>query len=123
MTRWFCSDCGAAFFRNADETWKTRCVPCFVKHKNTRAGVVKQPASPDYRTLWEKVNAECFRLQRRVADLEQQLANRPCSPLEPELREYLPRLVQLAHPDRHGGSLAANRATQWLLDVKRRLHS
>ena len=33
----------------------------------------------------------------------------------------LPRLLQLCHPDRHGGSKAANLATSWLLKARERL--
>lgn len=38
------------------------------------------------------------------------------------LHEHLPRLRQLCHPDRHGGSLAATNATQWLNAIRERLH-
>ena len=96
MKRWFCSDCGKAFFRQLDETWKTRCVSCFVRHKNARVEI-----GPDYRALWEQADAECYRLRTRVSALER----------------------QLAHTDRHNNSTAATVATQWLLDVKRRLNS
>lgn len=67
------------------------------------------------------------RLQKEVERLQ---ADRP-DPIEEQLRhlrgmhskpsipvEMWRRLVQLAHPDRHGGSPAANVATQWLLQVR-----
>lgn len=34
--------------------------------------------------------------------------------------EMLKRILQLCHPDRHGGSEASHKATQWLLDQRRR---
>ncbi len=34
----------------------------------------------------------------------------------PELLDQWRRLVQLAHPDKHGGSAAAVEATRWLLE-------
>jgi len=42
-------------------------------------------------------------------------------PLRAELREHLRGLLMLAHPDRHGGSALATKATQWLLSVRDRL--
>jgi hypothetical protein len=42
-------------------------------------------------------------------------------PIATELSAHLPLLIQLAHPDRHGGSQAATRATQWLLAMRKRL--
>ena len=38
-----------------------------------------------------------------------------------ELAERLPLLLQLAHPDRHGNSVASTKATQWLLALRKRL--
>lgn len=35
-----------------------------------------------------------------------------------ELKGHLPRLIQLCHPDRHGGSPASHRATQWLIQQR-----
>lgn len=37
-----------------------------------------------------------------------------------ELVEHLPRLLQLCHPDRHGGSETANKVTQFLLALRKR---
>jgi hypothetical protein len=38
-----------------------------------------------------------------------------------ELPQRVRALLQLAHPDRHGGSQLANEITQWLLRVRREL--
>ena len=35
--------------------------------------------------------------------------------------ERIRKLIQLCHPDKHGGSPAANEATQWLLGMKDKL--
>lgn len=113
-----CPKCGSIYYK--DEVWKRVCLSCYLKMKDA-APRLSKPAGPDYRLLWEQADAENFRLSMRVADLERQLANRPRSPLEAELRDVLPRLVQCCHPDRHGNSAASTVATQWLLDVKRRL--
>lgn len=107
MTRWFCVDCGDAFFREVDETWKTRCIHCFKKMKRA-----------------EQPHCECLRLQNLVAELRAQLATRPVLDVDlmSELREMLPRLRQLCHPDRHDGSMAATKASQWLNAIRERLH-
>lgn len=39
------------------------------------------------------------------------------------IAELLPALIQLCHPDRHGNSQAANRATQWLLKTRKTLRN
>lgn len=112
--RAFCLDCGAAFHREVDESWKVRCLPCFKSHKRAND-------DPDYRAQWQRSDAECLRLRTRVADLEARLMEAD-SALTGELRDMLPRLRQLCHPDRHEGSLAANRASQWLNEVHGRLN-
>lgn len=34
--------------------------------------------------------------------------------------DLLPKLIRLCHPDRHGGSKAANEVTSWLLEQRQR---
>jgi hypothetical protein len=122
----WCVDCGRAVHRDADESWKVRCIPCFKKHK--RAEEAHAPWRVDESAVWRdrylEADSQCFKLQCLVDDLRAQLAARPSldSALADELREMLPRLRQLCHPDRHDGSVAANRASQWLNDLRARLH-
>lgn len=72
--------------------------------------------------------------ERQLTELQEQLALSqqiirqlalkkpvPASSVERELAENWRALVQLAHPDKHGGSQGATRLTQWLNDVKGRL--
>ena len=60
---------------------------------------------------WKKRCTACWvRLKRAAED-----------PLHDEIAANLPVLIQLCHPDRHNGSAASTRATQWLLDLRRRL--
>jgi hypothetical protein len=105
-----CKKCGTNFFRTAEESWKTLCIPCFKE---------KRRAEASYFTLWQRATAEADRLAEALETLERQLT--VPSALERELRKQLPRLIQLCHPDRHGGSEASNHATAWLLSVKRSL--
>lgn len=120
-----CVDCGKGFHRDPGEHWKVRCVSCFKRMKRAE----EAPSwRPDESAIWQgrywELDSECSRLKTQVADLRAQLAARPSmdSDLAAELREMLPRLRQLCHPDRHDGSLAANRASQWLNAIRERLH-
>ena len=76
--------------------WATRCRPCFAAGKRAELDALfNENAS---------LRAENARL--RVA----------AGQIEPTMFR---RLVQLCHPDRHGGSQAANDATIWLLAQRR----
>ena len=59
--------------------------------------------------------------QRKRAALEFQAPRRQGKPGKGLSADSIPpeqwrRLVQLAHPDKHGGSVAAAEATRWLLE-------
>lgn len=82
VSRAHCIDCGAPFARDVDETWKVRCIACYVRLKRART-----TAADD------------------------------CDEFVRNLR----LLIQLCHPDKHGGSEAATRATRWLLSVRNRV--
>lgn len=120
-----CLDCGLSFHRGADEAWKTRCIDCFkrAKQRESEARVQRESEAAIWQAKFYEENARNFALQQRIASLTQQLAARPAdSPLDQELRAMLPRLRQLCHPDRHSGSVMANRASQWLNGLHGRLN-
>ncbi len=75
-----CAKCGRTFEREASETWKRLCFPCWKAGKDAADKPTPAPAAP--------------------------------MPIDPVM---LRRLIQLCHPDRHGGSEAASVATTWLL--------
>lgn len=118
VVRDLCCDCGKPFTRTLDESWKIRCFPCFKKSKEE--------------SIWrDRVNAA----DQKIAKLEQQLRQQALtikvllskmdahkSSLETEIQDHWRTLIQLVHPDKHNGSEAATRATQWLLSVKKRLN-
>ena len=125
MTMARCKDCGCHFERATDETWKVRCITCFKKSKRA------EPAAIDSAWIDRALVAES-----RAAALESQVeqqrltirqlaalqATRPASTsLDRELAEHWRSLVQLVHPDKHGGSPGATRLTQWLNEIKGRL--
>jgi hypothetical protein len=126
--RALCVDCGNAFYREEDERWKVRCITCFKKSK--RADLIPvdsnliaraQAAEERAAMLHEKFERQKLTIQILQRELEEQRARRYDSGLDRELAEQLPRLLMVAHPDRHNGSQAATKATQWLLDVRGRL--
>jgi hypothetical protein len=124
--RAFCVDCGLPFHREADEEWKIRCVPCFKKSK--RAESVPATATTTDSFWKEQAMAAEHRVQALRRDYNALLAefNRLTrqprqSEFDRELVEQLPRLLMVAHPDKHNGSQAATKATQWLLSVRERL--
>lgn len=125
-----CAECGAPFRRGADEAWKTLCIPCFKRSKN-----LERQTGSEARALAAENEAAHLRGQLRHAHAEIQHffemamerqaeihALRARAELADDLLEHLPRLRQLCHPDRHGGSLAANKASQWLNAIREKLH-
>lgn len=84
-----CIDCGAEFHREPDEPWKTRCLPCWRENRE-----------PDVSRLKAEIaflRSEIDRLRERQAQFT---------------ADELKRIRRLCHPDRHGGSLAANEISQ-----------
>lgn len=133
MKRALCSDCGKAFFREEDEAWKALCIPCFKRSKTLERHAELERA--EARALTAENEAANLRGQLRQAHAEIQHffdmamkgqaeinALRDRATLADDLREQLPRLRQLCHPDRHDGSAAATKASQWLNSVRERLH-
>lgn len=133
-----CCDCGKTFHRDIDETWKTRCVSCFVKSKKreeadqqwqVRAIHAERNlaiAENQVEELEQEINQFQWKmdgLQSEIDKLQSEVFSLKMnhSGLDRELAEHLRTLLQLAHPDKHGGSVASTKATQWLLTVRNRL--
>jgi hypothetical protein len=66
---------------------------------------------------WRLRCLDCWR--RRKATATPDAATAPTAPPLIDA-DMLRRLIQLAHPDRHGGSEAARIATAWLLEQRQR---
>lgn len=100
--------------------WQVRCRPCYASFK-------KKEESALQRTLNEK-DAEISSLKLRIECLEWELndTERRLRDLQYEFRqrcininippEQWRRLMQLSHPDKHGGSATATEVTRWLLE-------
>jgi len=69
---------------------------------------------------WAK---RCIRCWKAYKAKRGELCERtdPRLPAADEWVDMLPRLIRLAHPDRHSNSEMANKATAWLIDQRRRL--
>ena len=120
-----CCDCGTIFFREDDADWKVRCIPCFKKSKRAESmpadsyWIDRAVAAED---LAATLQSKVARLEATVSDLIGQSLRQPApNRLDRELAEHWRSLVQLVHPDKHGGSPGATRLTQWLNDIKGRL--
>lgn len=133
-----CCDCGEQFEVEEAKAWATRCLPCWIAQQDRQGKrkVESLQAEVDY---WRSRaqggpdnSATVDALQRKVDRLESdnmQLrlelmqarakAATPGKSLPPDWKDQLPRLIQLTHPDRHGNSEAANKATVWLLGLKK----
>jgi hypothetical protein len=97
-----CPSCGGEFERK--HAWQRLCWSCWRQRENKRV--------------------EDQGYQRGFADgLAAGRRHQPQPQPQPELLEQLPRLIQLCHPDRHGGSSAATTVTQWLLELRKRFRA
>lgn len=109
-----CSCCGNNFERGDNEAWKKMCLPCFKLSKRSEP-------NNDYDELksrYDHLLTQYSNLQFKHMSLKQY---RLPKGLESELKEQLPRLLLICHPDKHNDSQAATKATQWLLSVRERL--
>ena len=130
-----CCDCLEPFEVEEAKAWATRCLPCWIqqqdrqgkrKFESLQAEVdywrTRAQGGPDNSQTIEALQRKNDRLEIEVASLKMSLAIAKSAggkSLPADWKEQLPRLIQLAHPDRHGGSEAANKATVWLLALKK----
>lgn len=92
-----CCTCGVTFHRAPDETWKRRCLPCW------RASKGRTEPEADIDALLDAQYKLGYAAGLAAATLD-----------KAKMRE----LLQLVHPDRHGGSALATRVTTWLLALR-----
>src|SRR4051812_5291292 len=76
---------------------------------------------------WQTICRRCYGESRKRENerlridndrLRSELADAKVSPFEPE---FVRQLIQLTHPDKHGGSDLAQAVTKRLLEMKRRI--
>jgi hypothetical protein len=98
-----CEKCGTWFVAKFD--YVKLCYPCWQRRK-------------DAETLVDELEEEVAQLRATNSQLRRQLdAPGDCRPSKSSAipAEMVKLLLQLSHPDRHGNSVAANKATSWLL--------
>jgi hypothetical protein len=108
-----CIDCGETFY--ADERWKIRCVDCWREWKRA-----KDLRHSDYALEEQRLRDWGFRLAEQQAELDAQemRLRQQKDNVTSELKAMLPKLIQLAHPDKHNGSQLSQAVTQWLLSLR-----
>jgi len=104
MIRATCTRCGSRFHREPEAEWKRLCLDCW---KATKARTThRTKADADECLRWYRQGFEAGRAEAQTGPAQFD-------------RQRLRELLQLAHPDKHGGSALAVRVTQWLNDLKR----
>lgn len=115
-----CTCCGATF--EADEPWKLLCYPCWRAKKDAEKGganvgalvlrnIKNELLLNNAREEIERLKGIIYRESKRWARSAQP------EPIPPDL---LKAMLLICHPDRHGNSPAANKATAWLLKQRQR---
>jgi hypothetical protein len=100
MEEWVkCVQCSLIFPRDSSEKWKKTCFNCY-KWNKQETGDWGKGASSGERVVYVHLRSE----------------------VEDEVKGHLFELLQLCHPDKHAGSALANKATQWLNDLRKRKH-
>ncbi len=119
-----CKDCGQIFL--ALGAWQARCRTCYARYKASAATpsppvpppvVCTDPTHAEAQSIIATLRADLARarIEAYIARADAERAASQRSPIPPDQWR---RLVQLCHPDRHGGSPAAHTATLWLMAVR-----
>lgn len=77
--------------------------------------------APFARRLGEEWKVRCYACWLAVKGTTRPTVTPTADPVVGELRDHLPGLIRLAHPDRHGNSPLSNRITGWLLGLRDRI--
>ncbi len=127
-----CADCHRPF--SPKYSYARWCWPCWRERKRLAENQAKNLENAFEKLVCDfgEARHEIWKLKREVQQLtaanlslslrllEAQARKNPTE-TTPGLREQLPRLIQLCHPDRHQGSQASVTATQWLLELRKQL--
>lgn len=104
-----CTSCGAPFRVGEDEDWKRLCLPCWVRTKRSAPPPGGQGILGELRLAQDEI-------KRLKASLAEERTRRGI----PD--DMMRMLILLCHPDRHSGSVAATKATAWLLREREASH-
>jgi hypothetical protein len=104
MTR-LCSRCGGYF--EPSQHFHRLCWSCWHEENDS----ARAPTN----SLMQE-NRELRRTNRELAETLGEF--RKAANTAYEIRDQLPRLLQLCHPDKHQGSSGSNEVTAWLLNLR-----
>lgn len=105
-----CPKCGSTYYKT--ESWKRVCLDCYIDKKRAEEGL---PPKDRTKSKAKYGNQSGFNSD----DFFNQFKRPPPPPSGSGLdKEMVRRLLQLCHPDKHNGSVASTKATQWLLGLK-----
>lgn len=101
--------------------WTVVCTPCFVKAKKQEQVDLAETVDA-LRAEVEYLHESLTLARAEVRELRSQPPPKPPKPPKPQPQidaATIRRLLQLCHPDKHGGSKAANEMTHWLLALRK----
>lgn len=101
-----CIDCQNLFEVEEGKSWAKRCLPCWKKDKQKDAVYQLQIEN-------RQLKSEIIQLRALAKLRPNPMMNSSTTP--DGFDEMIRTLIQLCHPDKHNGSPAATKATQWLL--------
>lgn len=112
-----CSECMRLFERGESESWKRRCLDCWRRSKTTEKASTPDPYASGYAAGRAEGLAE--RMAAHQRGFEAGRAHGRAEAVGAVDKTRVRQLLQLVHPDRHGGSALANEVTVWLLALRR----
>lgn len=96
-----CVECGRPFWASHD--WKRRCYHCYMTYNRTR----------------QRRERTSYRPPRPAPSIH--IVTEPDADGD-WLRANIKQLIQLCHPDLHGGSELSNKITAKLLEIRKKKH-
>lgn len=115
-----CPACGATYWK--ETAWKRVCLDCYIDAKRNEEGLPPRDRTQKAKTGQKEKPKQEHTYNSRSDNFWGNFHQSTARPSQPAggliEKEMLRRLIQLCHPDKHNGSVAANTATQWLLKQK-----
>ena len=105
-----CAECGDRY--QTDFSWSTMCKECYIESKK------KERNDLEDRLRYCREQASQFREQARQWQERAESAEAQIKAMKGLDADMLRRLIQLAHPDKHGNSESSKIATQWLIKAR-----
>jgi hypothetical protein len=118
-----CSECMRLFERGESESWKRRCLDCWRRSKTTEKASTPDPYATGYAAGRAEGLAERMAAHQRGFEAGRAYGRAEAARSAPAVsaidKTRVRQLLQLVHPDRHGGSALATEVTTWLLEIRK----